>query len=164
MLTPERVILSVIPGHRLFNQKQGESETTMRFSRRTLDTGEPQMHRWFAYSTISQANSTKRRHHRPWSNRGIRSYLEPSTSNEILVPSSRIQWTCSGEAKSMNPTPTTKTLSQEYGKPVKKTTDMEDKDSLSRISPRLTQLVEKYPMLLKVLAAPSSPGILERLS
>lgn len=165
------VILSVIPGQPIVvTRKQGEVGNDHAILKGELwDTGGTSgCTVWFAYSDISQSQLDQTSSPQTMNATGaFEAYiggLQPATKYWYQAVASNGLAQGKGEIYEFT-TPTTKTIiTGDIGKPVKKTTDMEDKDSLSRISPRLTQLVEKYPMLLKVLQHPRLRALLERLS
>lgn len=165
------IILSVIPGQPVVvTRKQGEVGSDYAILKGELwnTGGTSECTVWFAYSDVSGSHLEQTTSPQTMNTTGaFEAYIGDLKSNtkywyQAVASNGLAQG--KGEVYEFITTPSAHiVINGDIGKPVKKTTDLDDKESLSQISPRLTRLVEKYPILLKLLQHPRLQALLERL-
>jgi hypothetical protein len=123
---------------------------------------------WFIYSDVSQSQLDQSTPPQTMNATGaFQAYignLSPTTKYWYRTVASNGLAQGKGEIYEFTTTPTSEVLTTGVlGKPVKSTTVTIQKDDFSRISPRLTNLLEKYPLLMKLLQQPRIRAMLATL-
>lgn len=166
------LILSVIPGQPVVVTRQpGEIGNDHAILKGELwnTGGTTECSVWFAYSDVSQSQLDQTTPPQAMNATGAFEAtivdLKPMTKYWYRAVASNGLAQGKGEIYEFTTTPAGVILTTGVlGKPVKQTIDKENKDLLSRISPRLTQLFEKYPVLLKLLQHPLFQRLLKMLT